>query len=275
VLPLECGACGEQIKVAHGEFEYDIGQIHGGLARHCPQCGTLTVWRRADDKRPAFADYCIPHDKPAEPQVAHKGGILAEERRFAASGTRSQSSGRSTRFGDPFLRQGKSAMDASKPGWRDEISGEGKKTDAEDGVPRAGPNFSGLAQEEGAEVPERIVVPEFEEEPVFAPPPEPVPEPARNPGVERRRRARAKVNFSACVKTPQFGLDIVACQDMSKGGVGFRSRNQYKPEMRIQIAVPYSPEVNDAPAIFVSGRIANVRKIDAMWRCGVEFLKSA
>ena len=273
VLPLECGACGRRIEVAHGEFEYDIGQIHGGLTRHCSQCGTLTVWRRVDGKGPAFADDAIPEDKPPKPQVVREGGILAQERRFAASEIRSSASRHSTHFNDPFLRQGKSAMDATKPGWRDDRPPEEIAGPA-DGIPREGPNFSGLAQEEGVQTPERMVEPtleEVEEQPVVAP----TPEHARDPGVERRHRARAKVNFFACVKTPQFGLDIVTCLDMSKGGVGFRSRHQYRQEMRIQIAVPYSPEVKDAPAIFVSGRIANVRKMDEMWRYGVEFLKSA
>jgi hypothetical protein len=45
--------------------------------------------------------------------------------------------------------------------------------------------------------------------------------------------------------------------------------------MKIQIAVPYAPEVKNAPSIFVSGRIANVREMDGMWKCGVKFLKGA
>jgi hypothetical protein len=272
-LPLECGACGARIEVAHGEFEYDIGQIHGGLTRHCPQCGTLTVWRRADRKGPAFADDAVPVGKPAQPHLVHEGGTLVQERRFAGSESRSSGSRRSSRSGDPFLRQGKQSMDAPKPGWWGKDSTEGKIASAADDAPRAGLNFSGLAQEEGMEVAGRIVEPAIEEDPITAATPEP--DAAHDPAVERRRRARAKVNFFACVKTLQFGLDVVTCLDMSKGGVGFRSRNQYKQEMRIQIAVPYSPEVKDAPAIFVSGRIANVREMDDMWRYGVEFLKSA
>ena len=145
-LPLECVSCGQRAEVTSGQFEYDISQIHGGLTRHCAECGVLTVWRRADGKGPSF---------------------------------------------------------------------------------------------------------------------------------ERRRRARAKVSFFACVKTAQFGPDIVTCLDMSKGGVGFWSRNPYKKEMKIQIAVPYAPEVKNAPSIFVSGRIANVREMDGMWKCGVKFLKGA
>ena len=82
------------------------------------------------------------------------------------------------------------------------------------------------------------------------------------------------MNFSVCVRTEEFKDDIVACIDMSRGGVSFRSKNQYTKEMRIQIAVPFSADVKEAPAIFVRGRIANVRAMEdrGMWRCGVEFL---
>ncbi len=94
-------------------------------------------------------------------------------------------------------------------------------------------------------------------------------------GTERRARVRAKVNFFACVKTDAFGDDIVTCIDMSRGGVSFRSRNLYQKEMAVLIAVPFSPEAKDAPAIFVRGRIANVKEIAGMgmWRCGVEFVR--
>jgi len=191
-LPLECGSCGQRAEVTSGQFEYDISQIHGGLTRHCAECGVLTVWRRADGKGPSFA---------------------GEDKALKAQG---------------------------KP--------------------------------ESDMVPERILAPMVqEEESVVAA----APEPARDPAVERRRRTRAKVSFFACVKTAQFGPDIVTCLDISKGGVSFRSRNPYKKEMKIQIAVPYASDVKNAPSIFVSGRITNVREMEGMWKCGVEFLKVA
>ena len=220
-LPLECGWCGQRAEVTSGQFEYDISQIHGGLTRHCEECGVLTVWRRIDD---------------------------------------------------PFFPHRNEAMGASKLRWRDEVYGEEETAGTEVCVLRAKKNSSGLPQGEEVELSERITAPTVqEEESVVAA----APEPARDPTVERRRRARAKVSFFACVKTAQFGPDIVTCLDMSKGGVGFCSRNPYKKDMKIQIAVPYAPEVKNAPSIFVSGRIANVREMDGMWRCGVEFLKGA
>ncbi len=93
--------------------------------------------------------------------------------------------------------------------------------------------------------------------------------------VERRGRVRAKVNFFACVRSEEFGQDLVTCIDMSRGGVSFRSKNAYATGMRVQIAVPYSSEAKEAPAIFVRGRITNVRGMAGgkMYRCGLEFLR--
>jgi hypothetical protein len=268
VLPLECGWCGQRAEVTSGQFEYDISQIHGGLTRHCAECGVLTVWRRADGKGPSFAG----EGKALKAQGKPESDILRKKRRFARSEIRSPVRGGSSGVDDPFFPHRDEAMGASKFGWRDEVYGEEETAGTEVCVLRAKKNFSRLAQGEEVEVSERIPAPKVqEEESVVAS----APEPARDPTVERRRRARAKVSFFACVKTAQFGPDIVTCLDMSKGGVGFRSRNPYKKEMKIQIAVPYAPEVKNAPSIFVSGRIANVREMDGMWKCGVKFLKGA
>jgi hypothetical protein len=93
--------------------------------------------------------------------------------------------------------------------------------------------------------------------------------------VDRRQRVRAKVNFFACLRSKEFGEEIVACIDMSRGGVSFRSRNAYAKGMDVQIAVPYAREIKEAPAIFVQARIANVRGMTGggVYRCGVEFVK--
>jgi hypothetical protein len=265
VLTLECGSCGQRLDVASGQFEYDIGQIHGGLTRQCAECGVLTVWKRTDAGAQTLADRAGREDEPVATQIEPDNDALRNERRFGTS----ESSTGSSEIGDVF-RHRESAAGARTSGWRDKVSGEDKTTDTGTGVPQAKKSFAGLLQGDGVEVPERIVPPlDEEEEPAVLA----SPEPAWDPSVERRRRGRAKVSFFAAVKTPQLGLDIVTCIDMSKGGVGFRSRNPYEKEMKIQIAVPFAPELKNAPAIFVAGRIANVRKVDGMWRCGVEFLK--
>lgn len=95
-------------------------------------------------------------------------------------------------------------------------------------------------------------------------------------GIERRARVRAKVNFFACVRSEQFGDDVVPCIDMSRGGVAFRSGHPYQKGVELRLAVPFSPEAKDVPAIFVRGRITNVTELPDLgaWRCGVEFLRS-
>jgi hypothetical protein len=91
---------------------------------------------------------------------------------------------------------------------------------------------------------------------------------------ERRQRVRAKVNYFACVKSEIFGSDIVACIDMSRGGLGFRTRNAYELSAEVTIAVPFSPESPNAPAIFVAAKVVNIAEMPErkMFRCGVMFL---
>jgi len=92
---------------------------------------------------------------------------------------------------------------------------------------------------------------------------------------ERRTRVRARVNFSACVRSEVFPEEIVKCIDMAKGGVSFRSKNRHARNSIIQIAVPFSPDEKRVPAIFVRARVANVQELagEGEFRCGVEFLR--
>jgi hypothetical protein len=92
---------------------------------------------------------------------------------------------------------------------------------------------------------------------------------------ERRSRVRAKVNFLACVRSELFAEEVVKCIDMAKGGVSFRSKNPHVKNSVIQIAVPFSPEDQKLPAIFVRARVANVRELpdEGIFRCGVGFLR--
>ena len=91
---------------------------------------------------------------------------------------------------------------------------------------------------------------------------------------ERRGRVRAKVNYFACVRSEAFGDDVVPCIDMSRGGLGFRTKHPYVVSTEVRIAVPFSPESPTAPAIFVPARVVNIRELpeQRLFRCGVMFL---
>jgi hypothetical protein len=94
------------------------------------------------------------------------------------------------------------------------------------------------------------------------------------PDANRRRHRRAKVSYFACVRTEAFGDDIVPCIDMSRGGVSLKTKHPYQVSSRIHIAVPFSLESPEGPAIFVPARIANINPIpdSDLFRCGVAFL---
>jgi len=100
----------------------------------------------------------------------------------------------------------------------------------------------------------------------------PVPEkPAATP-VNRRKHPRVKVNYSACVRHPERGDDIVQCEDMSKGGLRFKSRIRYYPGSLIEVAVPYE---KGQSAIFVPAQIVFVDELPEqnLYRYGVQYLK--
>lgn len=102
---------------------------------------------------------------------------------------------------------------------------------------------------------------------------EPVPKPAP-PFENRRKYPRTKVNYKACVRQPGSGDDIVSCEDMSRGGLRFKSRKRYFERATIEVAVPYSP---GAATIFVPARVVYVHELDKekRFRCGVEYLKAS
>ena len=60
-----------------------------------------------------------------------------------------------------------------------------------------------------------------------------------------------KSRLLACIRHRGYDEEAV-CEDLSEGGVTFRSRTQYAEGSRIEIAVPFRPGTE---ALFVPGRI--------------------
>jgi hypothetical protein len=90
----------------------------------------------------------------------------------------------------------------------------------------------------------------------------------------RRKYARTKVSCKACIRQPGQTLDVVACEDMSRGGLRFKSRKRYFERSAIEIAAPYTPGTQ---SIFVHARIVFVQELpqEKLFRCGVQYLGSA
>jgi hypothetical protein len=90
----------------------------------------------------------------------------------------------------------------------------------------------------------------------------------------RRKHARTRVTYKACVRRSGFPDDVVTCEDMSKGGICFKSRKRYYQDVEIEVAVPYSPGGN---AIFVPAKIAWVVELtsERVFKCGVSYRMSS
>jgi hypothetical protein len=88
----------------------------------------------------------------------------------------------------------------------------------------------------------------------------------------RRNRTRVKARVLACVRRRGFQEEVAVCEDLSKGGIAFRSRNQYPEGTRLEVAVPYTP---GAGAIFVPIRIVFSQPISSagLFRHGAAYLR--
>lgn len=88
----------------------------------------------------------------------------------------------------------------------------------------------------------------------------------------RRNRTRVKARVLACIRRRGFQEEIAVCEDLSKGGISFRSRNKYPEGSRLEVAVPYTP---GAGAIFVPIRIVFSQPIAAagLFRHGAAYVR--
>src|SRR5712664_3811450 len=100
--------------------------------------------------------------------------------------------------------------------------------------------------------------------------PKPVPMDERvNP---QRRKNRIKARVLACIRRRGFQEEVAVCEDLSKGGLSFRSRNQYPEGTRAEVAVPFTP---GAGAIFVPIRIVFSQALPmvGLYRHGAAYVK--
>jgi hypothetical protein len=99
--------------------------------------------------------------------------------------------------------------------------------------------------------------------------PQPDPEDRVNP---RRKKARVKARVLACIRRRGFQEEVAVCEDLSKGGISFRSRNEYPEGTRAEVAVPFTP---GAGAIFVPIRIVFSQALPnvGLYRHGAAYVK--
>jgi PilZ domain len=88
----------------------------------------------------------------------------------------------------------------------------------------------------------------------------------------RRKRPRVRARVLACIRRRGFEEEVAVCEDLSKGGISFRSRNQYPEGSRVEVAVPYTP---GSGAIFVPIRIVFSQAIPSagLFRHGAAYIR--
>ena len=163
---------------------------------------------------------------------------------------------------------GQSSADAAPP---DVVPDPAVQYDSPDAEPVVAPPPPQLA-------PTAWTPPEHESPPLSAaksatPAPSAAPQATGRPE-DRRKHPRARVKFQACIRRPGMPDDVVSCEDMSRGGLRFKSKKQYFAKTMIEVAVPYSP---GGQSIFVSAQIVHVHETpgEGVFHCGVAYIKSS
>jgi len=90
--------------------------------------------------------------------------------------------------------------------------------------------------------------------------------------VPARNKARIKARILACIRHKGFSEEVAVCEDLSRGGLSFRSRNQYPQGSRVEVAVPFTPGSGN---IFVPVRIVFSQQIPAagLYRHGASYIQ--
>ncbi|MGB8472616.1 MAG: PilZ domain-containing protein [Candidatus Acidiferrum sp.] len=90
--------------------------------------------------------------------------------------------------------------------------------------------------------------------------------------IPRRNRTRVKARVLACIRRRGFQEEVAVCEDLSKGGLSFRSRNKYEEGSRVEVAVPFTP---GSGAIFVPIRIVFSQAIPSvgLYRHGAAYIR--
>lgn len=78
------------------------------------------------------------------------------------------------------------------------------------------------------------------------------------PFKNRRKHQGIKVNFTACVRNSGFEDRLVQCENVSRGGLCFKSSQRYYEAARVEVAAPYS---QGSPGILVPTQIVHVREL--------------
>ena len=276
VLTLVCNVCQTFERVDDHSIEADVVATNDGVLRYCKRCGNSTIWKVAQPgalpavpsnagepaatrSQPSIPSPMAPPQRVATPPVFPSGFNPANAAPFPAAlqpGT-----------------GGASVYSAATPS--DFVAGlptPATRTSATSPFQPAQPPKSapGSSQSPGASV---LTVPAAKEE-IRETQLSPIEKSSQKfgpQGVNRRKYPRIKVNYIALVRHAERGEEFVQCEDISRGGLRFKSTSRYMEQTLIEVAAPYS---SGQAAIFVAARIVFVQELPEqnLFRYGVQYL---
>jgi hypothetical protein len=232
---LECGNCRAREMADHSDLASDVMAVNNGIVRYCKKCGSSTLWKLALGESLPAADCAPSEDTVAEPDAL---GLPAAPHPWRESE-------------EPSIAPRRPSAFAGAAWMQTEIRGSARTLEPAIAQPMAPDAPQAKAT---AAAPTGAGVPTKERE-------------------NQRKHARMRVNFKACVRRPNAQDDVVTCEDMSRGGLRFKSKRKYFEKMQVEVAVPFSP---GDQAIFVPARIVYVQELpeQKLYRCGVMYLRS-
>jgi PilZ domain len=91
-------------------------------------------------------------------------------------------------------------------------------------------------------------------------------------GQEHRREARREVRIVACIRSREFGEELVKVRNVSRSGLCFEGRRTYEEDLKIDVAIPFS---SGGGNIFLPARITRAQNVSpgAITLFGVEYTR--
>lgn len=264
LFSLACHSCGALDKIDDTSIEADICATGQGVIRFCKQCGTSTLWKPTQTllfpaAGPAKSSSANGSQMGLFPVPAPLNPVPKPLAPPAASPLPPVPATLPPPLVLPPLQSSFYASSAPLP----EAAAPSAHTESPPQLeprPDVWPDTRANAQANTQTQPRAAVLT--------------IPSP-REPGpsrVNRRKHPRVKVSYSALVRHPERGDDIVVCEDMSRGGLRFKSKETYYDRSLIEIAAPYVP--GQAP-LLVPAQIVFVQELpeQKLMRYGVAYLQ--
>src|SRR6266404_2738087 len=254
LLSLVCNSCKTLEKIDDTGIEADILATGDGVLRFCKRCGTTTVWKPA---QPHTLTAVSPESLP--PAADGQMSLFPESAPPALSPLPAPAPAV-----PPVAPALPPALASALPPAPVPAPPQPSFYASARPLPQTSAPSQSSVDPAGSElVVERLGTV------LTMPPPQREPDPAQ---VNRRKHARVKVSYSALVRHAERGDDIVTCEDMSRGGLRFKSTKRYYDRTLIDVAVPYTP---GQPSLFVPAQIVFTQELpeQQLFRYGVAYLQ--